>query len=422
MERRPMGKTIAEKVISEHAGKDVQAGDYVLVDLDFVYMHEASGPLTIDLLHQFDMVRARHPKRTVFVHDHCSPAPRMEMANWHRKVREFAEKVGAQLHDVGDGILHQVAAEKYIEPGWIALGGDSHTCTGGALGALATGMGSSDMGVAIALGKTWMRVPETLKVQVEGEMPRGVYPKDLILYIIGQITADGATYRSIEFCGSTIESMDMEGRLTLCNMAVEAGAKFGIVATDQQTREFLRAHGREDAYRDVRSDPDAAYERTFEIDAAGLTPVISHPHQVDNVKSVEELEGVPIDQVFVGSCTNGRTGDLRLVASMMQGKKRNPGTRLIVIPASRQVYLESLKEGIIEILVESGAAVDSPGCGPCAGIHLGILGDNERCLSTTNRNFHGRMGSPSSSVYLASPATAAATALYGVITDPRKVL
>jgi 3-isopropylmalate/(R)-2-methylmalate dehydratase large subunit len=422
MERRFMGKTIAEKVISEHAGKDVGAGDYVLVDLDFVYMHEASGPLTIDLLHQFDMVRARHPKRTVFVFDHCSPPPRMEMANWHRKVREFAEKVGAKLHDIGDGILHQVVAEKYIEPGWIVLGGDSHTCTGGALGALATGMGSSDMGVAIALGKTWMRVPETLKVQVEGEMPRGVYPKDLILYIIGQITADGATYRSIEFCGSTIESMDMEGRLTLCNMAVEAGAKFGIVATDQQTREFLRANSREDAYREVRPDPDAAYERTLEIDAAGLTPVVSHPHQVDNVKSVEEVEGVPIDQVFVGSCTNGRTGDLRLMASMMQGKKRNPGTRLIVIPASRQVYLESVKEGIIEILVESGAAVDSPGCGPCAGIHLGILGDNERCLSTTNRNFHGRMGSPSSSVYLASPATAAATALYGVITDPRKVL
>lgn len=417
-----MGKTIAEKIIAEHTGKDVSAGDYALVNLDLVYMPETSAPLTIDLLRQFGMARAKHPKRTVFMLDHCTPAPRLEMANWHKKVREFAEQVGAIVHDVGDGILHQVAAESYIEPGWIAVGGDSHTCTEGALGALATGMGSTDMGVAIALGKTWMRVPETLKIRVEGELPRGVYPKDLILYIIGQITAEGATYRAMEFCGSSIEAMDMEGRLTLCNMAVEAGAKFGIVASDEKTRDFLRAHGREGAYRKVRADPDAVYEKTIEIDAARLTPVVSHPHAVDNVKPIEEVEGTPIDQVFVGSCTNGRTGDLRLVASIMAGKKRDPRTRLVVIPASRRVYLEALKEGSIKTLVEAGAAVDSPGCGPCGGIHLGILGDNERCLSTTNRNFHGRMGNPSSFVYLASPATAAATALHGRITDPRKVL
>lgn len=417
-----MGKTIAEKIFSEHSGKDVSAGDYAVVNLDFMYMPDTSSPLTIDLLRQFKMDRARHPKRTVFMFDHCVPAPRMEMANWHKKVREFAEQVGAKVHDVGDGILHQVAAESYIEPGWIVVGGDSHTCTGGAFGALATGMGSTDLGVAIAQGKTWMRVPETLKFQVGGEMPRGVYPKDLILYIIGQITADGATYRAMEFCGSTIETMDMEGRLTLCNMAVEAGAKFGIVASDEKTREFLRTHGREKAYREVRPDPDAVYEKTFEIEATTLTPVVSHPHQVDNVKPIEEVEGTPIDQVFVGSCTNGRAGDFRLVASILNGKKRHPHTRLVVIPASRRVYLECLEEGIIKALVQAGAAVDSPGCGPCAGIHLGILGENERCLSTTNRNFHGRMGDPSSFVYLASPATAAATALHGKITDPRKVL
>ncbi|MBW2307810.1 MAG: 3-isopropylmalate dehydratase large subunit [Deltaproteobacteria bacterium] len=417
-----MGKTIAEKIISEHSGKDVRAGDYALVGLDLVYMPDSSAPLTIDLLTRFGMARARHPKRTVFMLDHCTPSPRMEMANWHRKVREFAGQVGARLHDVGDGILHQVAAESYIEPGWIAVGGDSHTCTEGALGALATGMGSTDMGVAIALGKTWMRVPETLKIRVEGEMPRGVYPKDLILHIIGMITADGATYRAMEFCGSTIEAMNMEGRLALCNMAVEAGAKFGIVAADDKTKEFLRAHGREEGYREVFPDADAVYEKTHEIDASRLTPVVSHPHAVDNVKSIEEVEGTPIDQVFVGSCTNGRTGDLRLVARIMAGKKRHPRTRLLVIPASRRVYLETLEEGIIQTLVKAGAAVDSPGCGPCGGIHLGILGDDERCLSTTNRNFHGRMGNPSSFVYLASPATAAATALHGEITDPRKVL
>lgn len=417
-----MGKTVAEKIISEHCGRDVRAGEYVVVNLDLIYMPDTSAPLTIDLLRQFGMDRAHHPKRTVFMFDHCSPAPRIEMADWHRKIREFAEKVGAQVHDVGDGILHQVAAESYIEPGWIAVGGDSHSCTGGALGALATGMGSTDSGVAIALGKTWMRVPETLKIQVEGRMLRGVYPKDLILHIIGQITAEGATYRAMEFCGSTIEAMDIEGRLTLCNMAVEAGAKFGIVATDEKTREFLKAYGREGAYREVCSDPDALYEMALEIDSTKLTPVVSHPHGVDNVKPIEDVEGILIDQVFVGSCTNGRTGDLRVVASIMAGKKRHPRTRLLVIPASRRVYRECLKEGIIQTLLEAGAVIDSPGCGPCGGVHMGILGENERCLATTNRNFQGRMGAPTSSVYLASPATAAATALYGRITDPRKVL
>jgi 3-isopropylmalate/(R)-2-methylmalate dehydratase large subunit len=417
-----MGKTITEKIICEHTGKEVSAGDFAVVDLDLIYMPDSGAPLTIDLLRQFDMDRASYPERIVFMLDHCTPAPRVEMANWHNKVREFAAQIGAKLHEVGDGILHQIAAEDYIEPGWIIVGGDSHTCTGGAFGALATGMGSTDLGAAIALGKTWMRVPETLKVHVEGELSRGTYPKDLILTIIGRITAEGATYRAIEFCGSTIDAMAMEGRLTLCNMAVEAGAKFGIVASDEKTRNYLKIRGREDTYRAVCSDSDAAYEKTFEIDASRLPPVIAHPHQVDNIKLIEEVEDTPIDQVFVGSCTNGRTEDLRLVANILKGKKIHQRTRLLVMPASRQVYLECIKEGIMEALVDAGAVVNSPGCGPCAGIHLGILGDNERCLSTTNRNFHGRMGSPSSLVYLGSPATAAATALYGQITDPRKVL
>ena len=417
-----MGKTIVEKIITEKTGKDVTVGDYVVVDLDFMYMPDSSSPLTIDLLRQFGMDRARYPKKTAFILDHCTPAPRMEMANWHKKVREFAEQTGATLHDVGDGILHQVAVEKYIEPGWIAVGGDSHSCTGGAMGALVTGMGSTDLGVAIALGKTWMRVPETLLFRVDGEMPGGVYPKDLILHIIGRISADGATYQAMEFCGSTIDAMNLEGRLTLCNMAVEAGAKFGIVASDEKTREFLGAQGREGAYREVRSDPDAVYEKTLEIDASRLAPVVSHPHRVDNVKPMEEVAGTPIDQVFVGSCTNGRTEDFRIAANIIGGNKLHSRTRLVVMPASRRVYQECLKEGIFETLVEAGAVVNPPGCGPCGGIHLGILGDNERCLSTTNRNFQGRMGNPSGFVYLASPATAAATALKGEITDPRKVV
>jgi 3-isopropylmalate/(R)-2-methylmalate dehydratase large subunit len=416
-----LGKTIVEKIISAHARKDSVAGDYSVVSLDLIYMPDSSAPLTVDLLRKFDMERAKYPNRTVFMFDHCAPAPRIEMANWHIKVRQFAEKVGAEVHDIGDGILHQVAAESYIEPGWIVVGGDSHTCTGGALGALATGMGSTDIGVAIAFGNTWMRVPETVKIQVEGEMPPGVYAKDLILYIIGQITAEGATYKALEFCGSTVEGMDMEDRLTLCNMAVEAGAKFGIVASDEKTREFLRKHGRENAYRAIFSDPDATYEKIYQVDARQLTPMVACPYQVDNVKPIDEVKGTPIDQVFVGSCTNGRTEDLRIVAEILYKKHRHPCTRLIVIPASRRVYLECLEKGIIKILVEAGAAVNSPGCGPCGGIHLGVLGDNERCFSTTNRNFHGRMGNPSGFVYLGSPAMAAITALHGKITDPRKI-
>jgi 3-isopropylmalate/(R)-2-methylmalate dehydratase large subunit len=272
------------------------------------------------------------------------------------------------------------------------------------------------------LGKTWMRVPETLKFQIDGELPYGVYPKDLILHIVGMISADGATYQAIEFGGPTIESMDIEGRMTLCNMAVEAGAKFGIVESDEITRDFLQKQGRGMTYRNFVSDPDAVYDKIIKINSAELKPMVACPHSVDHVKPIPEVEGVSMDQVFIGSCTNGRMSDLRLVGKILAGKKIHPQIRLIVIPASRQIYLEALKEGIIQTLVEAGAAIDSPGCGPCGGIHLGVLGDRENCLSTTNRNFSGRMGNPSSSIYLASPATAAATALYGKISDPRGVL
>jgi 3-isopropylmalate/(R)-2-methylmalate dehydratase large subunit len=416
------GKTITEKILSEHSGQSVTAGDYVLVELDLVFMHDASAPLAIDELRKFDLDKVKHPEKTIFILDHCSPAPRMEMANWHKKIRSFVKQTKAKLHDVGEGIVHQVVVEKYIEPGSVVVGGDSHSCTGGALGALATGMGATDMGIAITLGKTWMRVPETMKFLIEGELPCGVFSKDLILSIIGNLTADGATYCAMEFSGSTVDAMGLDSRLTLCNMAVEAGAKFGIVASDGKTREFLKTQGREASFREVRSDREAVYKSLTRIDATQLVPMISEPPKVDNVKPVEELIGTPIDQVFIGSCTNGRESDLQVAADIMKGHKRHPHTRLIVIPASHQTYIECLGEGIIETLVKAGAVIDSPGCGPCGGIHLGILGDNERCLSTANRNFEGRMGNPASFIYLASPATAAATALNGEITDPRGLL
>ncbi|MGB2980359.1 MAG: aconitase/3-isopropylmalate dehydratase large subunit family protein, partial [Candidatus Zixiibacteriota bacterium] len=315
---------------------------------------------------------------------------------------------------------HQIIAESYLNPGDILIGADSHTCTGGALGAFATGMGSTDVAVGIALGKTWLRVPETFKVEVKGEFQKGVYPKDMILSLIGRIGADGATYKALEFCGDAIERMSMSGRFTLSNMAVEAGAKAGLIASDETTREFLKAQGREDKFKKLEPDKDAQYERVIQIDASELTPVVAFPHTVDNVKPIGEARGTKIDQVFIGTCTNGRSEDLEVAARMIAGKKKHPRVRMIVVPASKAVFLNALDAGYIKTLVEFGAAIMAPGCGPCVGVHEGILGDGEVCLATMNRNFKGRMGNPEGFIYLASPATAAATAIAGEIADPRE--
>jgi 3-isopropylmalate/(R)-2-methylmalate dehydratase large subunit len=283
-------------------------------------------------------------------------------------------------------------------------------------------MGSTDVAIAMALGKTWLRVPETFRIQVKGQLSQGVFPKDIILQIIGTMGADGATYKSLEFCGDTIENMDMSGRLTLCNMAVEAGAKTGMVASDDITLDFLREYGRADKFVRVEPDKDAVYERTIEIDASLLSPVIAFPHTVDNVKPVDQAKGIKIHQVFIGSCTNCRIDDIRIAANILKGKTKHPDVRLLVTPASKDVYLRASKEGLLDILVEAGAAISSPGCAVCCGIHEGILADNEACISTSNRNFLGRMGNPKSFVYLASPATAAASAITGEITDPRQFM
>jgi 3-isopropylmalate/(R)-2-methylmalate dehydratase large subunit len=418
--RKPnMGKTIAEKIIGEHAGKDVSAGDLAIVKVDLCLLQDGTGPLAVRELQKLGFEKLSNPKGTVFFIDHSSPSPRSELSNDHVLLRSFARKVGAILSDVGCGICHQIMAEDYVSPGDILIGTDSHTCTAGALGAFATGMGSTDVAIAMALGKTWLRVPDSFKIHVTGKMPDGVYPKDLILYIIGMIGADGADYRSMEFCGDTIENMDVSGRLTLCNMAIEAGAKAGIVASDDATLEYLKEYGRADKFRKVFADADAVYERTIEIDATKLTPVVAFPHTVDNVKPVGEAKGIKIHQVFLGSCTNCRIEDLRIAAKILKGKKAHPDVRLLVTPASKKVYLQASKEGLLDILVEAGAAISSPGCAVCCGIHEGILADEEVCIATSNRNFLGRMGNPKSFVYLASPATVAISALTGEITDPR---
>ncbi|MCD6443217.1 MAG: 3-isopropylmalate dehydratase large subunit [Thermotogae bacterium] len=416
-----MGKTITEKIFSEHLGRDVKSGEMVIAEVDVAMLQDGTGPLAIEEFDNLKFDEVRVDKAVIFI-DHASPSPRKELSNFHIMLRNFSKDHDVILHDVGDGVCHQLLAENYVKPGDIVVGADSHTCTVGALGAFATGMGSTDVAIIFGLGKTWFKVPETIRFILRGKMPHGVFAKDLILHIIGMIGVDGATYKVMEFDGELVSDMSQDARFTLTNMAVEAGAKAGLIPTDKRTKEFLRKNGRENDYRELRSDEDANFERVHEIDVSSLEPMVSLPHNVDNVKPVGEVEGVKIDQVYIGTCTNGRMEDLRIAAEILKGRRKDPTVRLIVSPASRKIYMEALKEGLIEIFLESGAVVLPPGCGPCVGIHQGILGDGEKVLSTQNRNFKGRMGNPNAEIFLASPATAAASAVNGRITDPRRYL
>jgi 3-isopropylmalate/(R)-2-methylmalate dehydratase large subunit len=349
--------------------------------------------------------------------DHASPSPRKELSNTHTVLREFSKDYGAVLSDVGKGVCHQRLIEDYVNPAEVLVGADSHTCTSGALGAFATGMGSTDVAIAMAIGKTWLKVPKTLKIVVNGKFREGVYSKDLILHLIGLIGADGATYMALEFCGDTIENMPMSERFTLSNMAVEAGAKCGLISPDKTTYEYLKSRGREDKYREIRPDEDAVYERVIEINAQDVERTVSCPHTVDNVKPVSELGDIKVDQVFVGTCTNGRLEDMRVVASILKDKQVNPDVRMLICPASPDVYKACLKEGLIEIFMNSGAVILPSGCGPCVGVHAGTLADGEVCLSTQNRNFQGRMGNTNGYIYLSSPYVAAYSAINGFISD-----
>ncbi len=416
------GKTLSEKIIAEHCGKVVKSGEVVIVNVDLSYVQDGTGPLTVRRMKEMGIEKAHNPKKTVFFLDHASPSPRMELSNDHEFLRDFARKTGIILSDIGNGISHHNSLEKYACPGDIIVGADSHTGTNGALGAFGTGMGSTDVAVAIALGKAWMKVPETFLVEVEGRLPEGVYSKDIILHLIGTIGSNGATYKALEFTGSTIDSLTTAGRSTIANMSVEAGAKAGLFPPDGETRNFLRKMGREEAFRELESDDDADFEKRIEINAGELEPLIACPHLVDNVKKISEIGQVKVDEVFIGTSCNGRLEDLHIVASILKGHIIHPDTRVIVTPASRLVYLEALKDGTIETLMEAGALVTASGCGACDGVHLGVLGDGEVCLATQPRNFKGRMGNPNSFIYLGNPAVAAATALTGEISDPREVM
>jgi 3-isopropylmalate/(R)-2-methylmalate dehydratase large subunit len=417
-----MGMTLAEKILSEHVGKEIRAGEIAVVKVDLAYTQDGTGPLAVRKIQEMGFDKVYNPQRTIFFFDHASPSPRFELSNDHVFLRDFAQKTGAQVSDVGFGISHQVVAESFVRPGDVVVGADSHTCTGGALGAFATGVGSTDAGVAIALGKIWLRVPETLRVIVEGKLPVGIYGKDIILHLIGKIGAAGATYKALEFLGDTIETLEMAGRMTIANMAVEAGAKVGLFPSDETTRSWLNRMGRSQDFRKLSPDPDAVYEKIVLINAKELKPTIACPHQVDNTKTIDEIGEVKVDQVYLGTSCNGRLEDLHIAAQILKGRTIHPKTRMIVTPGSRQVYLEALKDRTMETLIGAGALSMPPGCGACVGLHEGVLGDGEVCLATQPRNFKGRMGSPKSFIYLGSPAVAAATAIEGKIADPRKYL
>ena len=417
-----MGKTLAEKILSQESESDARAGNIVIARVDLVFVQDTTGPLTVRQFQTSGFERPVNPLRTVLFLDHAAPSPNSGLSNDHILLRNFARQTGCLISDIGDGVCHQIVAESLARPGDVIIGADSHTVTAGGIGAFATGMGSTDVAIAFALGKTWLKVPESIKIVVSGNFPHGVEAKDLILYLIGLIGADGATYQALEFSGDTVANMTMSQRLTIANMAVEAGAKAGLFAADEVARDYLTAQGRGDDYQPLSPDADATYEKTIDIDAANLEPMVAQPHTVDNTAPARELKGTKIQQVVIGTCTNGRLEDLAAAASILTGKKRHPETRLIVAPASRQILLAAIKAGYIQTLTEAGAVILPPGCGPCLGLHQGVLGNGEVCLSTANRNFRGRMGNPNAFIYLSSPATAAASAITGEITDPREVM
>ncbi len=406
-------KTISEKILSKRSGVDAASGDIVTVPVDLVFAHDGTLPLAIQELGGHSV---KFPANVVAFCDHASPSPSEKVSNVQTLMRQFAHRYGLDFYENGDGICHQIVLERYASPYKIIVGGDSHTCTHGALGAFATGMGSTDAASIMAYGKTWLKVPETVHVEVSGKLPKSVHSKDVFLELLSRITADGATYKALEFYGDTVEAMSVESRATLSNMAIEAGAKVGMCAADEKVKAFLAHYGRSSEFTPLYADKDAIYVEEVRIRAETIVPMIAKPHKVDNVVPVTELEGQEVDQVCIGSCTNGRIEDLRAAARILDGHQSK--ARLVIYPASRDVLLEALKEGVLETLLKAGASIGPPGCGFCIGRTV-ALGDGEVALSTQNRNFKGRMGNDNSFIYLSSPSTAAASAIGGKITDPR---
>ena len=413
---------ITEKILAKASGKKVvYPGDIVDANVDVIMVHDLTGPLAIEAFKKIGIQKVWDNKKIVVILDHQVPAESVKAAELHKTMRLFAKDQNLKIYDVGrGGICHQVMPEKgHVTPGTVIVGADSHTCTYGAFGAFATGIGSTEAAAVFATGKIWFKVPSTIKISVKGELQKFVTPKDLTLAIIGKMRVDGAIYKTAEFTGPTIKKMSMAGRMTLCNMAVEMGAKNGIIEPDEITRDFLEGRVKSlPDFKALKSDQNSVYESTVEFDVSKMEPQVACPSSVDNVKPVSEVGNVPIEQAFIGSCTNGRIEDLQYAAQILKGKKVKDGVRALVIPASQEVYRQAMKEGLLEIFTDAGAIVCGSACGPCLGGHIGLLAAGETCVSTSNRNFIGRMGSTQANVYLASPVTVAASAVMGKITDP----
>jgi len=417
-----MGKTIVEKILSKHCNKNVKAGDFIVANIDLAITHDTTGPIAIETFKQFGVKKVWDPDKVVIFLDHATPSPNERISSIHSLMRDFASENGVKLYDAGEGICHQLAVEKgHIMPGFFAVGTDSHTCTYGAINALSFGIGSTEMSGVFLTGKLWLRVPEVLKIIYTGSLEKGVFSKDLMLYTVGRVGSDGADYLAMEFCGEVIKAMEVSDRLTMCNMSIECGAKAGIMELDEKAADWIKARSSQPLDIEAFSDDhDAEFASIHEWDVSNIVPQVACPHSVDNVLPIDEIQGKEIQQVFVGTCTNGRYDDLEIVARILKGKRIYDSTRLFVCPASRDVLIESIDKGILLPIVEAGGTILPPGCGPCPGTHLGIPSDGERVLSTANRNFKGRMGNNKSEIFLASPATCAASAIEGVIADPRK--
>jgi 3-isopropylmalate/(R)-2-methylmalate dehydratase large subunit len=417
-----LGKTIAEKILSKKSGQDVRANDIVVADLDFVMGQDGTSPLAIKAFENMKAEKVFDPKRIAMVIDHSAPSPLEGVSQLHQQMRTFADQQGINFYDIGDGVCHQLVPEQgHVVPGNLVIGADSHTCTYGAINVFSTGVGSTDLAAGLISGKLWFKVPETIKFVLNGKLPPGVYSKDLILYLIGDVTADGATYMATEYTGEAIAGLSVEARFTISNMAIEMGAKCGLMEADEKTVAWVKEHSKT-SFETVKADDDAIYRMIKEYDVSKLEPQIAKPHTVDNVVPLREAAGTPIQQGVIGTCTNGRIEDLRIAAGILKGHKIPHNVRLVVAPSSRQVMLQALREGLIEVFVQSGAAVVTPGCGPCVGTHNGVPSNGENVISTANRNFKGRMGNNKAFIYLGSPATVAASVLKGEITDPREFL
>ncbi len=416
-----MGKTIAEKIFSNHSGQDAHAGDIVIADVDFVMSQDGTSALAIDAIADMGADGVFDSDKVAMVMDHSCPSPLEGVSAIHAKMRDFGKKSGVHIYDWGCGVCHQLLPESgKIVCGDLVVGCDSHTCTYGALNIFSTGVGSTDGAAAMVSGKLWFKVPETIKVIYTGALPKGVFSKDLILYLAGQIGADGATYKALEFCGPVIDDLSVDARMTISNMAIEVGAKAGLMQADEKTLAFFA-----DAERTPNPqapDDDAVYCDEISIDASSVVPQIAKPHAVDNVSPIDEVAGTPIAEGYLGTCTNGRVEDFAVAAQILEGKHIHPDCRMVVAPASRDIYLACMERGYIQTLVEAGACIVTPGCGPCVGTHNGVPSNGENVISTANRNFKGRMGNSEAFIYLGSPATVAASMLEARITDPRQYL